>query len=139
MISMSDPVYLISVETLRGLNLSTVRACLLCPIASYLIVYRAVYFRSVQSLRHRQSNEDCSRSTPQVSGTAFLVVPVHINACPGLTSRLSQIYDYLLMLGSEVQYVWHVNWGAGKVLYLLSRYPLLVASAVALHSTLLLE
>ncbi|KAL4256582.1 hypothetical protein AB1N83_010359 [Pleurotus pulmonarius] len=98
MISMSDPVDLISVETLRGLNLST-----------YI----------------------------SVSSTAFLVVPVHINPCTasGLTSRLIQIYDYLLMLGSEVQHVWHVNWGAGKVLYLLSRYPLLIASAVALHRT----
>lgn len=42
-------------------------------------------------------------------------------------------YDYLLMLPTEVQYVWQVKWGVGKVLYLLSRYPLLLVSLVELH------
>lgn len=40
------------------------------------------------------------------------------------------------MLASEVQYVWHIKWGVGKVLYLLSRYPLLVISVLELYSTL---
>lgn len=40
------------------------------------------------------------------------------------------------MLASEVEYVWHVKWGIGKVLYLLSRYPLLILSVMGLHSTL---
>ncbi|KAL4257382.1 hypothetical protein AB1N83_009640 [Pleurotus pulmonarius] len=43
------------------------------------------------------------------------------------------MYEYLLMLASEVQYVWHVKWGVGKVLYLLSRYPLLIVSVMKLH------
>ncbi|KAF4600490.1 hypothetical protein EYR38_005119 [Pleurotus pulmonarius] len=42
-------------------------------------------------------------------------------------------YDYLLMFPTEVRYVWQVQWGIGKVLYLLSRYPLLLASLVDLH------
>ncbi|KDQ28780.1 hypothetical protein PLEOSDRAFT_1102821 [Pleurotus ostreatus PC15] len=42
-------------------------------------------------------------------------------------------YDYLLMLPTEVQHVWQVKWGVGKVLYLLSRYPLLLVSLVDLH------
>ncbi|KAF4602638.1 hypothetical protein EYR40_005853 [Pleurotus pulmonarius] len=42
-------------------------------------------------------------------------------------------YDYLLMFPTEVRYVWQVQWGVGKVLYLLSRYPLLLASLVDLH------
>ncbi|KAJ8697629.1 hypothetical protein PTI98_004415 [Pleurotus ostreatus] len=50
-----------------------------------------------------------------------------------VTSAVFLIYEYLLMLASEVQYVWHIKWGVGKVLYLLSRYPLLVISVLELY------
>ncbi len=40
------------------------------------------------------------------------------------------------MLASEIQYVWHIKWGVGKVLYLLARYPLLVVSVLELYSML---
>ncbi|KAL4265878.1 hypothetical protein AB1N83_003633 [Pleurotus pulmonarius] len=49
----------------------------------------------------------------------------------GLNMRAT--YDYLLMLSSEVQHVWHANWGLGKVLYLLSRYPILVISPTRIY------
>ncbi|KAL4256583.1 DUF6533 domain-containing protein [Pleurotus pulmonarius] len=58
---------------------------------------------------------------------------VVINTQVLLGMKTSTTYDYLLMFPTEVRYVWQVQWGIGKVLYLLSRYPLLLASLVDLH------
>ncbi|KAL4261923.1 hypothetical protein AB1N83_006291 [Pleurotus pulmonarius] len=45
------------------------------------------------------------------------------------------IYDYLLTIPSEIQYVWRANWGTGKALYLLSRYPMLVVAPLRIQLT----
>ncbi|KAF4574424.1 hypothetical protein EYR40_005854 [Pleurotus pulmonarius] len=64
-----------------------------------------------------------------------------VAALPGLkiatyvstASMAFNMYDYLLTLPTEVKYVWQANWGVGKVLYLLSRYPLLFAAPLELR------
>ncbi|KAL4256585.1 hypothetical protein AB1N83_010358 [Pleurotus pulmonarius] len=52
-----------------------------------------------------------------------------------VSSTMFLMYDYLLMLASEVEYMWRVKWGVGKVLYMLSRYPLLFIMVMGLYWT----
>ncbi|KAF9498304.1 hypothetical protein BDN71DRAFT_1504107 [Pleurotus eryngii] len=43
------------------------------------------------------------------------------------------VYDYFLTLPDEVQYVWRTHWCLRKVLYLASKYLILVVFLVGLH------
>ncbi|KAL4261920.1 hypothetical protein AB1N83_006294 [Pleurotus pulmonarius] len=53
-----------------------------------------------------------------------------------VSSIVLVIYDYLLMVSSEARYVWQANWGIGKFLYLLSRYPILVFALTRVYVSL---
>ncbi|KAF4600491.1 hypothetical protein EYR38_005120 [Pleurotus pulmonarius] len=55
-----------------------------------------------------------------------------------VSSIVLVIYDYLLMVSSEARYVWQANWGIGKFLYLLSRYPILVFALTRVYGVVLL-
>ncbi|EJD45952.1 hypothetical protein AURDEDRAFT_165014 [Auricularia subglabra TFB-10046 SS5] len=46
------------------------------------------------------------------------------------------VYDYVTTLDEEVALVWRARWGAGKILYLLSRYPIWPEMAAIAYSNL---
>ncbi|KAF4607564.1 hypothetical protein EYR38_001636 [Pleurotus pulmonarius] len=50
-----------------------------------------------------------------------------------VANHIPNTYDYFLMLSSEIKYVWQAGWGIGKVLYLLSRYPILIFSPTRVY------
>lgn len=56
-------------------------------------------------------------------------VGTYITVC----SAAILVYDYFLTLPDEVQYVWRTHWCLGKVLYLSSKYLILVVFLVELH------
>ncbi|KAJ8697608.1 hypothetical protein PTI98_004394 [Pleurotus ostreatus] len=56
-------------------------------------------------------------------------VGTYITVC----SAAILVYDYFLTLQDEVQYVWRTHWCLGKVLYLASKYLILVVFLVELH------
>ncbi len=45
------------------------------------------------------------------------------------------MYDYFLTLADEIQYVWPTHWCLGKVLYLSSKYLIIVLVLAELHCT----
>ncbi|KAG6877288.1 hypothetical protein C0993_008845 [Termitomyces sp. T159_Od127] len=46
------------------------------------------------------------------------------------------IYDCLLTLDMEVEYIWNAEWGTGKILFLLERYPAFVDVPMMIYYTL---
>jgi len=42
-------------------------------------------------------------------------------------------YDYILTVGDEIEYIWSSKWGAGKFLFLLARYSVIVDSSLLLY------
>lgn len=65
--------------------------------------------------------------------SAEVLFGLNMRAYFSVASAVFLTYDYLLMLSSEIQHVWHANWGLGKVLYLLSRYSILVISPTRVY------
>ncbi|KAL4260312.1 DUF6533 domain-containing protein [Pleurotus pulmonarius] len=51
---------------------------------------------------------------------------VHSVVLPQVSSAVILVYDYFLTLPDEIQYVWPTHWSLGKVLYLSSKYFIIV-------------
>ncbi|KAG6894112.1 hypothetical protein C0992_007457, partial [Termitomyces sp. T32_za158] len=50
--------------------------------------------------------------------------------------QIAKIYDCLLTLDMEVEYIWKANWGVGKILFLLERYMALISAPVMVYYSL---
>jgi hypothetical protein len=42
-------------------------------------------------------------------------------------------YDWAICLGQEVGYIWGSRMSAGKVLYLINRYPVMITTVIAVY------
>ncbi|KAL4263208.1 hypothetical protein AB1N83_007223 [Pleurotus pulmonarius] len=62
-----------------------------------------------------------------------VITGMKIGSYISVSSAAFLTYDYFLMLSSEIKYVWQAGWGIGKVLYLLSRYPILIFSPTRVY------
>lgn len=43
------------------------------------------------------------------------------------------VYDWLVCLDLEVQYIWEARWSTGKILYILHRFPIIVFGAFDIY------
>ncbi|KAJ3973388.1 hypothetical protein EV361DRAFT_900365 [Lentinula raphanica] len=65
-----------------------------------------------------------------MSSSAAILADGYVTQYANLAGSALLVYDYLLNLDDEIEFIWKKSWSIGKVLFILSRYYSLLATAV---------